>query len=235
MSGLYALEQYIGSEFGLLFTDKGGNDERAAYFYDSSKVQRLQLTGELAIPPANHRFIKLPNVSRKFTGFDRNPFIATFSFRNTSLMLLNVHLYFGSDHWQNRHRRALEAFAVGRYADLRRNDVHAFTENIIALGDFNIPMAQKGDEIYDALSKRGMSVPEHSTRLASSISTDNQYDQVVFLPNLKRKVVNSGVFDYDQVIFADLWNQHPNDFEKYCRYYISDHRPMWVKMDFETN
>ena len=147
-------------------------------------------------------------------------------------MLLNVHLYFGSNHWKHRHRRALEAFAVGRYAKLRRDDVHSFTENIIALGDFNIPMAQSGDEIFDALSKKGMSVPEHSTRLASSISTDNQYDQVAFLPNLKRKVVKSGVYDYDQVLFADLWNQRPSDFEAFCKYYISDHRPMWVQRNF---
>lgn len=232
LTGLYAIEQFIGSEYELMFNDKGGNDERSAYFYDTTKVERLQLTGELAIPPAKHRHIKLPNVRRKFTGFDRNPFIGTFSFRNTTFMLLNVHLYFGSDHWQHKQRRALEAYAVGRYADLRRDDVHTFTENIIALGDFNIPMARKGDVIYDALSKRGLSVPEHSTKLASSISTDNQYDQVVFLPNLKSKGKTTGVFDYDEVIFPRLWETQPEDFKSYCRYYISDHRPMWVEMDF---
>ena len=39
----------------------------------------------------------------------------------------------------NRHRRALEAYAVARWADLRRKDKDAYVSNIIALGDFNLP------------------------------------------------------------------------------------------------
>jgi hypothetical protein len=42
---------------------------------------------------------------------------------------------------------------VGRWADLRRKSDYAFTENIVALGDFNIPKAEPGDDIYDALSR----------------------------------------------------------------------------------
>lgn len=232
LDGLYQLELYIGSKYGLIFTDIGGNNERAAYFYDASKVERRQLVGELAIPPAAQKHIKIKGVnSDTFKGFDRNPFIASFKFKETEFMLLNCHLYFGSDHWRDKHRRALEAYAVGRYADLRRDDKHTFTSNIIALGDFNIPMAQPGDEIYDALTKRGLQVPRHSTKEGSSISTDNQYDQVAFFPNLKRKVTGSGVYDYDGAIFSDLWDQRPRSFHSYCRYYISDHRPYWVQMD----
>jgi len=233
LDGLYRLESYIGTEYELAFTDKGGNDERAAYFYDATKVERLQLTGELAIAPADKRWIKLPGISRKFDGFDRNPFIMSFQFRNIRFMLLNAHLFFGGNSKKEKERRALEAYAIGRYADLRRDDIHTFTENIIALGDFNIPMAVPGDPIYDALSKRGLCVPEHSTRLASSISTDAQYDQVAFFPSLKRKIKDSGVFDYDATIFPALWNQGAKDFKSYCRYYISDHRPMWVQMELD--
>ena len=192
------------------------------------------MIGELAIPPAEHRWIKLPGVDRPFVGFDRNPFIATFQFRNTLFMLLNAHLFFGSDARKDEERRALEAYAVGRYADLRRDDVHAFTENIIALGDFNIPKAEPGDPIFEALSKRGLVLPEHSTRMGSSISTDAQYDQIAFFPSLKRKIQNSGVFDYDRNIFPRLWdNGTERDFKQYCRYYISDHRPLWLQVSFE--
>jgi endonuclease/exonuclease/phosphatase family metal-dependent hydrolase len=235
LDGLYRLETYIGSEYDLMFNDKGGNDERAAYFYDANKVERLQMTGELAIPPSEFRWIKLPGVNYSFAGFDRNPFIASFQFRNTRFVLLNVHLFFGSESQADMDRRALEAYAVGRYADLRRDDVHRFSENIIALGDFNIPMATPGDEIYDALSKRGLKAPEHSTRMGSSIMSDAQYDQVMFFPSLKRKIQNSGVFDYDRSLFPELWNQRPADFNTYCRYYISDHRPLWVQVRFEED
>jgi len=234
LTGLYQLESLIGSEYDLLFTDRGGNDERAAYLFDSSKVERLPMTGELGIPPAEQRWIKLPGVEQSFPGFDRNPYIASFQFRNHRFMLLNAHLFFGGTSSADMNRRALEAYAVGRYADLRRDDEHAFAQNIIALGDFNIPLAEPGDSIYDALSKRGLTVPKHSTRIASSISTDAQYDQVAFFPSLKRKIKNSGVFDYDTAIFPELWDQmSENDFEAYCRYYISDHRPMWVEVKFD--
>lgn len=231
--GLQRLETFIGVEYDLMFTDKGGNDERAAYFYDPNKVERLQMTGELAIPPSEHRWIKINGVNAVFTGFDRNPFIASFQFRNERFMLLNAHLYFGKNKQADRDRRALEAYAIGRYADLRRDDVHTFTSNIIALGDFNIPKAVPGDQIFDALAKRGLTVPQHSTRIGSSISTDAHYDQVAFFPNLKRKIQASGVFDYDATIFPDLWTHSQKDFRSYCRYYISDHRPMWVQVKFE--
>lgn len=232
LNGLNSLDSHLPSHYDILFSDKGGNSERAAYAYNSRKVERLQMVGELAIPQADQRFIKLPGNNQKFKGFDRNPYIATFQFKNTNFTLVNAHLYFGSDSSASKKRRALEAFAVGRYCDLRRKSVNAFTDNIMALGDFNIPMAVKGDLIYDALSKRGLITPDHSTRLASSISTDAQYDQVVFFPNLKRKITNNGVFDYDDVIFPHLWQSRPRSFKSYCRYYISDHRPMWVEVEF---
>jgi len=69
--------------------------------------------------------------------------------------------------------------------------------------------------------------------MGSSIASDSEYDQVSFFPSLKKKIVDSGVFDYDGEIFPELWNQRPRDFKSYCRYYISDHRPLWVQIDFE--
>jgi endonuclease/exonuclease/phosphatase family metal-dependent hydrolase len=234
LSGLYQLESFIGSSYEPMFTDRGGNDERAAYFYDTNKVERMPMTGELAIEPAAQRWIRLPGVEQAFRGFDRNPYIGSFQFRNQRFMLVNAHLFFGGTASADMNRRALEAYAVGRYADLRRDDEHAFSPNIIALGDFNIPIAASGDPIYDALSKRGLTVPKHSTRIASSISTDAQYDQVAFFPSLKRKIKNSGVFDYDTAVFPELWDRlSEEDFKAYCRYYISDHRPMWVEVDFD--
>jgi hypothetical protein len=36
-------------------------------------------------------------------------------------------------------RRVLEAFAVAWWADKRHRGTHAYTQNVIALGDFNLP------------------------------------------------------------------------------------------------
>jgi hypothetical protein len=42
-------------------------------FYDPDKVTPLEEVGEIAIPPAELRFIRLNGVSEAFNGFDRNP------------------------------------------------------------------------------------------------------------------------------------------------------------------
>lgn len=95
---------------------------------------------------------------------------------------MNVHLYFGSDSTISKNRRSLETYAVARWADNRRQSPHAYTKDITPLGDFNLPKVQKGDPIYDALVARGLSLPEHSTQIGSSIATDSHYDRVAFFP-----------------------------------------------------
>jgi hypothetical protein len=105
---------------------------------------------------------------------------------------------------------------------------------LIALGDFNMPKREKGDPIFTALTKLGLDIPEHSTLIASSISSDANYDQIAFLPETTKRCFTGlkGVFDYDKVLFPDLWQDGVNEknFRTYLRYYISDHRPMWVQL-----
>lgn len=227
-----------GAHYRLLFNDRGGNDERAAFIYDTTKITLLEKIGEVAVAPKEKRFIRLPNVEQPFEGFDRNPFFATFKFNDFVFSLANLHLFFGSNRTKDLNRRMLEAFAIGRWADLRRDDKHRFTENIIAMGDFNLPKVEKGDPIYDALTRRGLTLPKHSTKVYSNIANDKQYDQIAFFPGLKRKISAQGVFDFDSALFATLYHGDGSiptrsqraRFRKYCRYYISDHRPIWMQM-----
>lgn len=40
-----------------------------------------------------------------------------------------------------------------------------------------------------------------------------------------------GVFDFDAVVFRDLWERGDRKrFNAYLRYYLSDHRMMWVEV-----
>ena len=60
-------------------------------------------------------------------------------------------------------------------------------------------------------------------------------DQIVFLPGETKNCFTGrkGVFDYDTVIFKELWEERgKGDFNKYLRYYMSDHRPMWMQIDY---
>ncbi|MDH3262092.1 MAG: hypothetical protein OEM81_13985 [Acidimicrobiia bacterium] len=46
------------------------------FVYDSDKLTLLEKVGEVAVPPSSHRYIKIPGSTHKFTGFDRNPYLA---------------------------------------------------------------------------------------------------------------------------------------------------------------
>ena len=67
-----------------------------------------------------------------------------------------AHLFFGKDNNADRERRALEAYAVSRWADLRRKSKNNYSKNFLVLGDFNLPKVEPSDLIYKVLKKRGL-------------------------------------------------------------------------------
>jgi endonuclease/exonuclease/phosphatase family metal-dependent hydrolase len=228
--GLRALSSHLSPDYRLLFSDAGGNDERMAFIYDAGKLTVSEEIGEVAAAPSEYRYITLPGIGQRFDGFDRNPYLASFRAGTFTFSLVNVHLYWGSESATAQNRRSLETYAVARWADLRHRSAFASTQDIIPLGDFNLPKAVPGDLIYDALTKRGLHLPEHSTKIASSIASDSNYDQLAFFPgSTQDDFIQAGVFDFDGALFAYLWKMRPADFLPYMRYYISDHRPLWAQ------
>lgn len=232
LSGLRSVHALLPGKYRLLFSDVAGNKERLAFVYDADKVELLEKVGEVAVPPSDHRHIRLPGIEQKFRGFDRNPYLAAFQAGSFRLQLVCVHLYYGSDSAVAMNRRSLETYAVARWCDVRRKSRHAYAKDIIAVGDFNLPKAEPGDPIYDALTSRGLHLPEHSTEVGSSIATDNHYDQIAFFTGETQDEFTgkSGVFDFDGAVFSDLWDDRGRkDFLAYVRYYLSDHRPLWAQ------
>ncbi len=238
LSGLRGILDALPKSWRAVFTDKAGNDERMAFLYRHRKVKLTELCGELAIPVSDHRHIKLPKVDAKFTGFDRNPMITAFDVGKFRVGLVNVHLYFGNQDTAKQKkasmaRRQLEAFAVARWCDLRREDKDRYADHFIALGDFNLPKwGDSKDPIRKALMRRGLRHPDHTTRIASAIASDSDYDQILCVPGLSSRVLQTGVFDYDGGIFSEIFqNKTEKQFKAYLRYYISDHRPIWSEID----
>lgn len=231
---LFDIQKKLPKSYRIIMSDASGNNERMAFIYDSRKLTILEEVGEIAFPPAQFNSIKLPGISVPFNGFDRTPYLAAFSVGATSIMFANVHLYFGDETPESMARRSLETFAVAKWADLRKNSPFSFTRELVALGDFNMPKREPSDPIYKALTKLGLELPEHSTQIASSISSSANYDQIAFFPETTRQhfTGQKGVFDFDAVIFPNLWQNGTNtkDFKAYLRYYMSDHRPMWVQL-----
>ncbi|HEV8357140.1 MAG TPA: hypothetical protein VGQ17_10290 [Gemmatimonadales bacterium] len=126
-----------------------------------------------------------------------------------SVQLHNVHLFFGSDSEKaDIERRALETRAVARWTALRNKSRYAGARELIALGDFNMPKTRKDGTniVYSALTSGGLVTPAHSGQIGSSIASDNQFDQVAMFPKTTQAwFVDIGVFDYDGVIFHELW------------------------------
>lgn len=224
----------LGGGWRMLFSDVAGNSERMAYLYDARKVRLLEKVGEIAVPPNELRRIRLPGMPAAFQGFDRNPYLATFQVGETSLLLVNVHLYYGSDRRRDVRRRALETYAVARWADQRRRSPFSFTREIVALGDFNMPKRAASDPVYRALTARGLELPAHTSQVGSNLASDKHYDQIAFFPGKTRDCFRQmGVFDFDAAVFKTLWNDPARsraDFRAYVRYYLSDHRPLWMEL-----
>lgn len=234
---LFDLHQKLPSSYRVVMSDSSGNNERMAFIYNSRKLKLAEEIGEIAFPPSRLKSIKLPGITQTFDGFDRSPYLVSFTARNSSFAFVNVHLFFGDAQAASVGRRALETYAVAKWSDLRKRSAFSFTRELVALGDFNMPKCQPGDPIFDALTRLGLELPDHSTQIASSISTDARYDQVAFLPDTTRRCFTGqkGVFDFDTVVFPDLWEGGANktNFRAYLRYYLSDHRPMWVQLSID--
>jgi endonuclease/exonuclease/phosphatase family metal-dependent hydrolase len=233
LRGIEAIHDKLPARYDLLFSDASGNRERQAFLFDTRKVDRLKEVGRIAIPPSQLPKIATTGATTPFTGFDRGPYLASFEAGAFRFGLLNVHLFYGSEKPADLDRRTLETFAVAWWADKTHRDKNSYVDEVVPLGDFNLPRAAPGDRIFDALVSLGLQTPPHSSQIASAIASDNQFDQVAFFPGptAQRFTGQCNVFDFDGALFQDLWAARPGSpFLSYVRYHISDHRPLWVEL-----
>ncbi|PIB23532.1 hypothetical protein BFP76_08315 [Amylibacter kogurei] len=232
----------LPNHFSYIFNDKAGNGERAAYVFDTRRVRLGAKMGEVGVVESDRDNITfddgdgLPNVA--FQGYNRNPLLCSFEIENHRLLMANCHLLYGpQDTAQNRalslKQRQLEAYAISRWCDLRRKSKNAWTKNIMAVGDFNLPHANDGDPIFEALLDRGLRLPQHETRIPTNVSDSHDYDQIAVTPGLVQQTVDTGVFDFDAVVFGEIWDANATSYWRTCaKYYVSDHRPLWMLLKF---
>jgi len=232
LRGIEAIHDHLPARYQLLFSDASGNQERQAFLFDGTKVSRLREIGRLSIPPSSTKQIKVPGTTTDFPGFDRGPYLGSFESGAFRFLLANVHLFFGSPQKADMERRIQETYAVAWWANKRRTDPNTYVPDTIPLGDFNLPKAVKGDPIYDALTRRGLEIPAHTSQIGSAIASDSHFDQIAFFPGdtKDRFTGQMNVFDFDGALFADLYAQRGiQPYLSYARYHISDHRPLWAE------
>jgi hypothetical protein len=230
VTGLRGLKARLPRGWQILFSEAAGNDERQAFVYDSGKVAVGEKVGKITVPPPS----LVHAGGEGFRGFDRNPYLAGFQGGDLTFLLANVHSIWGGSGADDLLRPTAETKAVAWWCDKRAKDPNAYSKDIFALGDFNLPKAATGDPVFDELTRRGLKLPEHQTVIGTTIAREEkQYDQVANPPRHSAADLtgNGGVFDYDAVLFHDLWEDRGDvDYDRYAKWAISDHRPLWTEL-----
>ena len=188
----------------------------------------------MAVPPSDHRYIRMKGVSGAFSGFDRNPYVIAFQAGPLEFSAVSAHLYFGGNSYYDEDRRALEAYALARWAYQRHKAPGAYSKSILVMGDMNLPKRDESSNVYKALKSKGLILPEHSTSMGSNLAGDKYYDQVAFHSGGMQNAYsgNSGVFDFDRApFFADAWNVSQDYFNAAVKYHMADHRPLWMEFN----
>ncbi len=247
-AGIRRLHSELPRSWGVVFSEAGGNDERLAFLWDRDAVELGQLIGKLTVEPQD-----LPRAGGLgFMGFSRTPYVATFHRGDFAVEIVSVHSYFGDPRDPiDMGRRFAETKAIAWWCEERSKDPHSYTKDIIAVGDFNTPSEDDMKLAATMLAefrRKGLHTPTHEqdgeevtteTQLGTVVRSENHYDQLLFFPpHSEADLVDFGVFDYDAVIFKDLWEdriarygetQGRDDFERFTIWAISDHRPLWAR------
>jgi endonuclease/exonuclease/phosphatase family metal-dependent hydrolase len=225
------LIETLGKKWDVRYSDPGGNQERLAYIMDRDRVESTGLNAELDMRSYEKQKIVIDDIVEEFEGFNRSPYMIGLKAGDFEFNLVNVHLF-----WTSFGLRQLETKALSKWAKKRKNKEFPPNDDIILIGDFNLPYIDEEDEIYKILKKNGLYLPKHQTNLVgTNLSGENDYDEIAsFSGKTKYDFTgNMGVFDFDNVVFDDLWDHKDREqqkkFFKYIRYYISDHRPIWAE------
>jgi len=125
-----------------------------------------------------------------FTAFDRNPFIGTFSCGDLDFTVANVHLYFGAfknassqEERAKYARRVLEVYALAKWAKKRHKSKYSYDNDIVLLGDMNVPAMDKDDAAFRALKRSGLKTLDYFTKTGgSNLAGTKTYDQLAIAP-----------------------------------------------------
>ena len=243
---------YISSDV----TDRsiGGNGERLLYVFDTRKVSFQRVAGEIVLPPKLMISQSIEEedgeVVIKRRQFARTPYVANFQAGWFKFSLCTVHIYYGDDAAIALERRRQEIASVAEYFSNRADEELKRDRALILLGDFNIYSKKHGT--YDALKESDFIIPESLQSEPTNQSKTKYYDQIAFKSDQKvidfidkqcedQKACNSGVLNFYKSIFRDERKYTKerrgsrSSFFTWRSYQMSDHLPMWVRIDINDS
>jgi endonuclease/exonuclease/phosphatase family metal-dependent hydrolase len=223
--------KYIGESWSFVMTDitlgDAGNDERMAFVFDSSRVKPSGLACELVVPPEWLAEIPENALRRQFA---RTPYAVSFKAGKTTFILVTLHVDYG----ESTEDRKGELKAIARWMKAWAKRETKWHHNLLTLGDFNIE--RRGDDLWEAFTSTGLSVPAELNAVPKSIFDDESdpndkfYDQIAWFTlesgsiALDMNYQTGGYFDFLPFVYTDV-----NLTKNSISYRISDHYPLWAE------
>ncbi len=231
LSDLQEVMKILGPYWDVVYSDYvadwGGNWERVAYVFDKRVVRFTGLATEADAPRTKNK-----ETGEYETDFDwwRKPYIASFKSGNFDFVLISAHIRWG----KKDSDRVKPLKLLAEWIDKRRNDIHNVDEDIILMGDFNIPKV--GDKLYKAITSKGLRAPKALLGLehGSNLAKNKRYDQILHYPNFTKCFTNEGgILDF---FTGGIKKLYPNKTltKTPFTFQLSDHLPLWIQVDVNT-
>lgn len=207
LGGLEKLKRRLGGTWSYVVSDvtegKAGNAERLAFLFDRRKIRFSGVAGEIVIPPIEDTRGKTIAPSNQLV---RTPTIVGFEAGWFRFLLSTVHIIWGKGE-EEHPTRVAEIKALAEFLKNRTEDIHAWSQNLILLGDFNIFNADPSNAAFAAIIDNGFLIPQSLQNIPrTNVGIEPRfYDQIA----LKTRINNlaptgrGGVFDYFEVVYRD--------------------------------
>lgn len=207
--------------------DRGGNKERMAYLYDRRAVIFTGLAAEADAPRKKN--LKTGEYVPELDWW-RPPFIASFRAGNFDFVVVAAHIRWG----RNQADRIKPLKLLADWIDTRRRSRHNIDDDIILLGDFNIPSTD--DVLYRAITSKGLRAPTAILQndIGSNLRRDRRYDQIFHYPLGNGILTNQGGIldfyhgDHNSLFPGIKMTKQAFTFE------LSDHLPLWVQINVDS-
>lgn len=231
LTDLKKVMDILGPHWDVVYSDYvadwGGNWERVAYVFDKRVVQFTGLAAEADAPRKKNKTTK--EYVSEFNWW-RKPYIASFCAGNFDFVLMSLHIRWGKS--KSDRIKPLELLA--KWIDKRAKDKHNADNDIILMGDFNIPKI--GDDLYNAVTSKGLKAPTALLKLdhGSNLAKNKRYDQILHYPSYTKCFTdNGGILDFYTGGIKKLYPNKALDKSAFT-YQMSDHLPLWVQVDIDT-
>jgi len=239
LSDLRKVLTFLGPYWDVVYSDfnidRAGNRERIAYVFDRRAVTFTGLAAE-ADPVRKKRTVEVDGEMVKeyvpIVTWWRSPFMASFRSGDFDFIAVAAHIRWDTSGGDESRERGLKLLA--KWVGKRAREKYVSDKDIIVMGDFNIPTVD--DDLFNAITSTGLRVPK-SLRgpVETNLARDKRYDQILHFPRITKSFTdNGGVLDYYAGNYSRLMpgiRMSKRDFT----YQLSDHLPLWVQLDVDTD